>query len=321
MPLGQLPPGARGYVLGEQLEQQKQAQQVGQLAQFLQMQGILAQQQEAERKIAQEKQFRQELGGLGPEATQESLARVAAKYAGPQDILRTQQSSLDRRAQIDATGELRRATLSQQAANVQMQHEFRMRSARTDEERALETARHNKVIEGIQGELAELKKKAAGLGKAIPLPLQKQLTEAAEIADATQRFSSTFKDEFAGDPLTGELRNTYGRYFGDTSGRSQWWQDYELHQSQVRNKLFGSALTAPEIEAWNKSAINSKMDPGQVGANLKRRNEIEQKGLDRLIKGATAGGYNKEQIEAFTGRSPSGGGTRLRFDAQGNPLP
>ena len=67
------------------------------------------------------------------------------------------------------------------------------------------------------------------------------------------------------------------------------------------------------------------MDAGQVRTNLARRNKLEQSGIDRLIKGAVAGGYSREQIEAFTGRgitpetapAPSTP-ERIRFDAQGN---
>ena len=146
---------------------------------------------------------------------------------------------------------------------------------------------------------------ASATVKPLPIPLQKQLSEGAELVDATQRFTSTFKDEYGGKTLTGGLGNVYGKTFGDETGQSQWWQDYELHQSQIRNKLFGSALTAPEIEAWNKSAINPRMASSQIRANLARRNQLEQTGLDRLMKGAAAGGYNKDQIEAFTGRSPA----------------
>jgi hypothetical protein len=162
--------------------------------------------------------------------------------------------------------------------------------------------------------------------RAIPTPLANKLTEAAELADATARFSSTFKDGFAGKTLTGDLSNTTGKLFGDSTGQAQWWQDYELHQSQIRNKLFGSALTPAEIEAWNKSAINPRMAPSEIRKNLTRRNTLENSGLNRLMKGVAAGGYNKEQIEAFTGRSVDGsappaapsGPKRLRFDAQGN---
>ena len=169
--------------------------------------------------------------------------------------------------------------------------------------------------------------------RAIPSPLQKQLTEAAELADATDRFRTTFKPEYAGKTITGELGNTVGRVMGDDTGQSQWWQDYELHQSQVRNKLFGSALTAPEIEAWNKSAINPRMNADEVRKNLVRRDMLEKRGLERVTRGALAGGYNPAQIEAFTGRaagqaapaapapSTTAGPARISSDAEYNALP
>ena len=145
-------------------------------------------------------------------------------------------------------------------------------------------------------------------GKPLPSPLQKQITESAELVDATSRFSSTFNDDYAGFKIgaVGNMVNKAGLVFGDETGRSQWWQDYELHQSQIRNKLFGAALTAPEIEAWNKSAINPGMDAKEVRKNLARRKEIEDVGLNRVMRGAAAGGYNKEQIEEFAGRAVPG---------------
>lgn len=165
------------------------------------------------------------------------------------------------------------------------------------------------------------------VARALPAPLQKQLTESAELADATERFVKTFKPDYGGKTIMGDASNTFGRMFGDDSGQAQWWQDYELHQSQVRNKLFGSALTAPEIAAWNKSAINPRMNSGEIQKNLARRAELEKRGLDRLTRGAAAGGYNREQIEAFTGRpmptsqpSQPQQTQRIRFDAQGNPI-
>lgn len=176
--------------------------------------------------------------------------------------------------------------------------------------------------------------KGKGTERALPAPLQKQLTEAAELADATERFKTTFKDTYAGKTITGELGNVVGRHFGDDTGQSQWWQDYELHQSQIRNKLFGSALTTAEIEAWNKSAINPRMESSEVRKNLTRRDALEKRGIDRLMKGSVAGGYNREQIEAFTGRSVDtspaapaatpatpNARTRIRFDSQGRQIP
>ena len=54
--LGFLPPGARGYLLGEQLAQQQQAQGLGRLGSLIQMQGALAQQQQAQQPSAPDEQ-------------------------------------------------------------------------------------------------------------------------------------------------------------------------------------------------------------------------------------------------------------------------
>jgi hypothetical protein len=158
--------------------------------------------------------------------------------------------------------------------------------------------------------------------KTIPTPLQKELTEAGAAVDATTRFINTFKDEYGGKTITGNMGNVAGRIFGDDTGQSQWWQDYDLHQSQARNKLFGSALTAPELAAWEKSAINPRMDSNQIRANLKRQNEIEVRALDKLSRGAAAGGYNRDQIEAFTGRGvPDGQAPKAPAAAPKAPAP
>lgn len=265
-------------------------------------------------------QARSELAALGPEPSQQKLAVWAARHSGPEAVMKAQQASLDRQATRDVTYDTSMARIDQQrdAATqrhqqevryADMMHEWRMMNARTTQEQAAERARHNKVVEGLtaganetRAELARLRATTAAQGKALPAPLQKQLTEAAELDDATQRFHSTFKPEYGGKTVTGELGNVYGKVMGDSTGQTQWWQDYELHQSQVRNKLFGSALTAPEIEAWNKSAINPRMDPKQIKLNLERRATLERTAINRLMKGAAAGGYNKDQIEAFTGR-------------------
>ena len=141
-------------------------------------------------------------------------------------------------------------------------------------------------------------------GKPLPTGTANKIEEAGTLVDATSRFNTTFKDEFGGDMIrvVGEARNTMGSKFGDETGRSAWWKDYDLHQSQVRNKLFGSALTASEIEAWNKSAINNGMDPKEIRKNLQLRADIEERGLSKLMRSAEAGGYNKAQIEELAGR-------------------
>ena len=342
MPLAQyqgLPPGARGYMIGEGQAQEAGQRNLANLTKATQLQGAL-------QKMQMEQQMKAELAAAD---TPEKQAAVAMKYGGPQAIMshldrkaQAEGRSADRKMQIDAQLKMASDKLEagiaaarqrgeDQRTLMQMQLDGRRQMAQlaaglrqapapsiveiadpNDPTKAIKIDSRTREVIGVSPPKPKVE-------RALPSPLQKQLTEAAELSDATQRFSTSFKDDFAGKTLTGELGNTYGRIMGDDTGQSQWWQDYELHQSQVRNKLFGSALTAPEIEAWNKSAINPRMDSAQVRANLQRRNTLESRGLERLMKGATAGGYNREQIEAFTGRSATPRGTPLAPAAPAAP--
>lgn len=181
----------------------------------------------------------------------------------------------------------------------------------------------------------DLKKLMAGQGKPLPPKLQSDLIESGKILDSSERFTSTFKPEYGGfiSDIAGNAALQFERKnpLGQTTDRAQWWQDYELHQSVVRNKLFGSALTAPEIAAWERSAITPGMNANQIKANLARRETIERTGLTRLAR-SSGTQYNKTAIEEAIGRpiperdappAPAGapastGGNRLRFDANGN---
>jgi hypothetical protein len=148
----------------------------------------------------------------------------------------------------------------------------------------------------------------ASTGRALPPTAMNDLAAKAEIVDTTQRLVDTFKEGYGGKTILGEASNTMGRVLGDDTGQAQWWQDYQLHQNVVRNKLFGSALTPTEAKQWERAAVNPRMDEGEIKKNLARRAELERKGFERMMGGYTKGGYNVEQIEAVTGRRATGGG-------------
>lgn len=141
--------------------------------------------------------------------------------------------------------------------------------------------------------------------KALPSPLMKDLIEKGQILDASERYTKTFKDDYAGygsdalgnAALMAERKNP----LSTRTDRTQWWQDYELHQSVVRNKLFGSALTAPEIAAWERSAVTPGMKPADIKVNLARREQIEREGTTRLARSA-ATQYNRNAIREALGR-------------------
>ncbi len=143
--------------------------------------------------------------------------------------------------------------------------------------------------------------------KALPVKLANDLGEQAQIADTTERVKNTFKPEFANKTITGEGSNVAKRVFGDESGQAQWWQDYALHETTVRHKLFGASLTPGEQGQWLKLTVTPRMDSAEVEKNLARRAEIEGLALNRMMNMAVAAGYNREQVEAATGRPIPGG--------------
>ena len=143
-------------------------------------------------------------------------------------------------------------------------------------------------------------KKAAG-GKPLPTSTVGQLADAAAQAQDVQRLVSTFKDEFAGQPIVGNLKNLAGRTFGDQSGQSQWWQDYQNQKNIIRNKLFGAALTQTEKAEFDKANISPSMAPSEIRANLARQEMAARRAVEKLAKAYGAGGYSQEQISEIMG--------------------
>lgn len=140
-------------------------------------------------------------------------------------------------------------------------------------------------------------------GKALPGPAIKELGGAGASYENTQRLQNTFKDDFGGKVILGDMSNTMGRIFGDETGQAQWWQDMEMQQNQTRHELFGSALTKTELAAWEKTAVTPNMDAKQIRQNLSRRSEIEARAASKLARAYQAAGYNKDQIREVLGNA------------------
>lgn len=111
----------------------------------------------------------------------------------------------------------------------------------------------------------------------------------------------TFQDKFAGNTLTGGLENTIQSRFSGfgTPGQSQWWAEFKGLDNQIRNDLFGSALTPTEKQAYAQTTIEPSMDPKIVRANLKRRVEIIKGALERRRAFYLANGYKPEAVDAI----------------------
>lgn len=150
-------------------------------------------------------------------------------------------------------------------------------------------------VVGISGQ------NVAPLGKALPNAAVKSLASAGTAVEDTIRLSGQFKPGYGNKTILGNMSNTYKRILGDDTGQAQWWQDMDQLQNQTRHELFGSALTATELKAWEKTSISPRMDADQIKSNLSRRQAIEARAASKLARSYTAAGYNKNQINEVLG--------------------
>lgn len=117
MPIGALGsiPGLAGYLGGQEQDRiaaaAAQQGQLGQLQQVGALQGILAKVQAAKQQEA----YRGALQALGPNPTQEGLAGVAAQFGSPDKVMDVQQRSLDRQT-----------TMKVEAAKLVQAHQYKL---------------------------------------------------------------------------------------------------------------------------------------------------------------------------------------------------
>lgn len=120
---------------------------------------------------------------------------------------------------------------------------------------------------------------------------------------ALKNSGSSFNDDFSGNTLTGGLENSIQSLnsgFG-TPGQRDWWSNFRATDNQIRNTLFGSALTDSEKRAYEETTISERMDPKIIRENLAHRAEIIRGALARRNAYFKKGGYDTEAIDALTG--------------------
>lgn len=151
-------------------------------------------------------------------------------------------------------------------------------------------------------------------GKPLPSPVVTKLTKQAGLYDNTTQLLDTFNDGYSGNVIGGGLENLAGRVGGErvgiaTRGQADWWQQYDRQKNEVRNALFGSALTPTEQKAFEAADINPNMDPQRIRENLRMQQTLIARGLERQAKVWRAQGFNTEAIDAavmpsIEGREP-----------------
>lgn len=154
-------------------------------------------------------------------------------------------------------------------------------------------------------------------GRVVPDSTAKRVEGAVAIRDTLSNALSSFRDDYAGNTLTGGLESTMQGLLGTgTPGQRDWWANFKQIDNQIRNDLFGSALTATEKAAYEATTISERMDPAEVRRNLQRRAGIIRKALARQQNFLKKNGYDPAAVDALYGVDAlSEQGT------QGNPIP
>ncbi len=161
------------------------------------------------------------------------------------------------------------------------------------------------MLEPDAGKRAEMLAKFAK-GKDLS---QKAISELGEQGGAYSTFDSLEKqwnDSFGGYkiPGVGDAVNWAGaRGFtgADKEAQANWWSDYQTQKNLIRNKLFGSALTATEKGEFDKANISPDMKPEAIRRNLIRQKEAARAAAAKLARGHASQGYSKEAIEESLG--------------------
>jgi hypothetical protein len=131
---------------------------------------------------------------------------------------------------------------------------------------------------------------------------------------------NTFKPDYTGQ-LAGGMSNkvgklTGGNLVGANPDQVGWWENYQGFVNQVRNELFGAALTPGEKAEFEKTVVKPSTDPEVAKNNLLRQWEIVKGASERGASTYAAGNVNREQVGAAFGGAfdPATGKVGLGID-------
>jgi hypothetical protein len=186
----------------------------------------------------------------------------------------------------------RKRELTAQEAMARMNDEARAREnaldrADNDKERALRLALERMQQSGANSRAAM----DGGKGyRELPANLINKLADEASASRTTSDTVSSFKPEYArvganAPPGLRRLKN-YAASLGygseEDKAAQDWWANWDRNYTiETRNKMFGSALTKKETEAWDAANITRDMTPDQI---TKALNNLEEKRIEALDK-------------------------------------
>jgi hypothetical protein len=135
-----------------------------------------------------------------------------------------------------------------------------------------------------------------------------KLSEEGGKAKSVAGFVKTFSDNYGGYgggfQTLAQIKMLAGRTgWADPKleESATWWQGYDKYKANVRNDLYGSALTPQEQEQWERADVNPAMDPAVIRQNLALQDSLIQGALERKTGAMKAQGYNPRVIDEAYG--------------------
>jgi hypothetical protein len=127
-----------------------------------------------------------------------------------------------------------------------------------------------------------------------------KLTSLADKRDNVKNMAISFKDNFSG-PGTW-TQNKWGKLTGTNEDQVLWWQNYNSFVNQIRNDLFGVALSPMEKQSFESTISTESTDPALVRGYLAKQAKIIDDAVARKSKVYSAGKkVNQEQVSAALG--------------------
>lgn len=260
-------------------------------------------------------------GALSPIAEAQSVGGQVFKRAlGDRDERITARGTFDPLTGVtaedpeyaDQVRETRRGKVLQAALSVE---ERRRADQQRSEDRAADRAsREAQAAEGraLRLTIAQMTKDSreaaaaakagkAAAGKVLPAGEVRKLSDSQAAASTFGELVGGFRDDFSTYGTT-SAKNFLGKNqplglgkeYGD---QSNWWQNYNDQKNLIRNKLFGSALTAPEKAAFDAANITEGMDAGQIRERLAQQHRMAARAYNKLKQNFGKAGYGVEEFE------------------------
>lgn len=311
-----VPRGALSAYLG--VEAANRRGTLEELQQATAAQGLLAQMQAQGRQ----KQYEQELAGLGPNPEPGKMENLAAKYSKPGDVLHYISQERSRQAQVDANREMARARLEQAKSTLEMQNQwkntqFGLIANETERKKAAdawkqEYDRQLLDLKKNQQQLQmsrDLDKTVQGLGTALE---RANLPE----ADATLRSveDALNKTPNLSEYITGPKSKIPDRLV-EQNIREGRQAAQRLFNITLKNRS-GAAVTIPEFERLKQEfGMGIWKDPAQFKAGVDQARSI----IGQHYR-SVASGFGEEGLNAYNENLRRFGGTPLLEPGKADPL-